>query len=80
MSAATARRARPTLHDSSASDNANRNDTVAASNHSPIATAPMTAIVISRFMSGRSRRTANQAFGATNQAPQTIAIAYINLR
>ena len=69
MSAATARRARPRLQDSSASERANRNVTVAASNHSPIPIAPSTATVISRFMSGRRRRAASQALGAMCHAP-----------
>jgi hypothetical protein len=60
INVSTARLARPTLHASSASDRANRNDTVAASNHSPMMTAPRTAMVISRFMSGFNRRSANQ--------------------
>ncbi len=47
-----ARLARPTLQLSSTRDCAKRKLTVAASNHSPIATAPMTVIVIS----GRRRK------------------------
>ncbi len=74
--ASTARRARFTLHDSSASDTANRNVTTAASNHSPIAAAPITAIAISKFMSGRSCRTAPIARGTMNQPPHTMAVTY----
>jgi hypothetical protein len=76
IKASTARRARPMLHASSANDNEKRKETVAASNHSPMIIAPSTAIVISRFMSGRRRRAANHAFGATSQPPETIAAAY----
>ena len=64
-SAATARRARPTLQLSSASERANRKATVAASSHSPMAIAPATAITISRFMSGRRRRAAYHALTST---------------
>jgi len=53
MRAATARRARPRLHASSASANAKKNETVAASNQAPMPIAPATATIISRFMSGR---------------------------
>lgn len=70
-----ARLARPMLQDSSASEKANRNDTVAASNHSPMTIAPATAIVISRFMSGRNRRIASHALGATVNSPATIPSA-----
>ena len=72
-SAEMARRARPTLQLSSARDRAKRNATVAASNHSPMVMAPMTAIIISRWMSGRSRRAAYHAFGRTNRPPNIVA-------
>jgi len=65
------RRARATLHDSRRSDSENRKATVAASNHSPMAMAPITARVIRRFMSGRKRRTAESALGRMNQPPAT---------
>ena len=71
-----ARRARPTLQLSSVSDSAKRNDTVAASNHSPIAIAPTTATVISRCMSGRRLRAANHALTTTNRAPRRAAARY----
>ena len=67
--AAIARQARLTLHDSKAKDSANRKATTEASNHSPMVAAPTTAMVISKFMSGRKRRAAYHAFGRTNQAP-----------
>ena len=70
-----ARRARPTLHDSSSNENAKRKATVPASNHWPITIAPTTAMVISRFISARNRRKASQAFGAINQPPITTAAA-----
>jgi hypothetical protein len=54
-------------------ESAKRKATVAASSQSPIATAPATAIIIRRFMSGRKRRRACQALGATNQPPARIA-------
>ena len=73
ISASTALRARPTLQDSNAKERANKKLTVAASNHCPIPIAPSTAIVISRFMSGRNRRSEYQAFGSTNQAPDSTA-------
>ena len=60
INAATARRARLTLHDSSKSDSENKKATVAASSHSPIAMAPMTATVMSKFLSGCKRRNAAQ--------------------
>lgn len=69
MREATARRARATLQDSSVRETAKRNATLAASNHSSMATAPQTAIVIRRFMSGRSRRNADHAFGRMHQRP-----------
>ena len=71
--ASTALRARPTLHDSRARESANRKLTVAASNHSPMPMAPSTAMVISRFISGRKRRIEYQAFESTNQAPDSTA-------
>jgi hypothetical protein len=60
------------LQDSSARDSANRKVTTAASNHSPIAAAPNTAIVIRRFISGRNRLTDIQALGAMNHPPATM--------
>ena len=72
-SAAIARRARPTLQLSRTSDRANRKVTVAASNHSPIAMAPNTATVISKLISGRRLRAADQALMATNRPPKTTA-------
>ena len=69
ISAATARRARPTLQASRVSDRAKKKATVAASSHWPIATAPTTATTMSRFMSGRSRLSAAHAFGSTVQTP-----------
>ena len=69
MSAATARRARPTLHASRASDSENRQATVAASTHCPMPIAPHTATTMSRFMSGRSRLAAIHAFGSTVHTP-----------
>ena len=69
----TARRARPTLHPSRTSERPNRKATVAASSHCPRATAPPTAAVISRFMSGRSERAENHALGTTNQPPAATA-------
>ena len=38
----------------------------------------MTAMVMSKFMSGRSRRSANQPLGATYHAPATMAAPYTN--
>ena len=73
--AAMARRARPALQLSSASERANRNETVAASSQSPRATAPITATVISRFISGRTRRTASNALGSTTHRPIRMAAA-----
>lgn len=72
--AATARRARPMLHASSARDSANRKATLEASNHSPSAIAPMMATVISRFMSGRSRTAEIHALRMTNRRPAAIPI------
>ncbi len=70
--AATARRARPTLQASRASESANRKATVAASSHWPIDTAPATATTISRFMSGRTRFSAIHAFGRTVHTPAAM--------
>ena len=75
-SAATARRARPMLHASRVRDTANRNATVAASNHSPSAMAPMIATVISRFMSGRSRTNESHALRSTKRTPHRMPTAY----
>ena len=69
INASTARLARCTLQDSSRRETANRNETVAASNHSPIAAAPITAMVINKFMSGRKAMIARHAFGRTNHTP-----------
>ena len=62
-SADTAFRARPTLQLSSNSESANRKATVAASKYSPIVMAPSTAMIISRFMSGRRVFREYQALG-----------------
>ena len=75
ISAAMAWRARPALQLSSVSDKANRKETEAASSQSPRPMAPMTATVISRFMSGRCRRIASHALGKTNHKPITTATA-----
>ena len=53
-----------------------KKETVAASNHSPIATAPRTATVMRRFMSGRRRRAERHALGATYQPPATMPRTY----
>ena len=51
----------------------NRNTTIAASSHSPITSAPATAITISALMSSAPRRSADQARRAGNTAPATTA-------
>ena len=75
-SAAMAERARSTLHDSSWLATANRNATEAPSKNWPMAAAPMTAVTISRFMSGRRLRTECTARGSTRQAPATAAASH----
>ena len=70
---AMARRARPTLQDSSTRLKAKRKLTAAASKSAPRATAPRTAIVMSRFMSGRSRASDRQARGSTKSSPASTA-------
>ena len=54
-------------------ESAKSDDTVAASNHSPMPIAPATAMAIRRFMSGRKERTAYQALGKTIQSPVATA-------
>ena len=68
-----ARRARCTLKASRSSERPNRKVTAAASDHWPIAAAPITATLMSRFMSGASRCAAAAAFGKMNHPPVRMA-------
>ena len=75
ISARIARRARSMLRDSSHCARANRNVTVAASDHSPMAMAPATAMSISVLMSRANSRAADQARRAQYQPPAAVDAA-----
>ena len=71
------RRVRASERDSSSPPSANRKTTVAPSLHCPIAAAPMTAIVMSTFMSSERACSDDPARAAhVIQPPATIASAY----
>ena len=71
----TALRARPEAQDSSSSDREKRKTTAAASPCSPMIHAPVTATVMSTFMSRRSCFNAAKAAGTTSSPPLTVASA-----